>query len=55
MNRCLKTDPKRRIKSTSVNMINIVDKHKKWVQISWKDGAECFSGWVQNWKLSEFK
>lgn len=36
--------------------VQIVDKYKKWVQIRWKneDGTYSF-GWVQNYKLSEFK
>lgn len=37
-------------------MVQIVDKHKKWVQIRWKNGDDTFSyGWIQNYKLSDFK
>lgn len=37
-------------------IVQIVDKHKKWVQICWKNDDDTFSyGWVQNYKLSEFK
>ena len=37
-------------------MVQIVDKYKKWVQIRWKNDDDTFSyGWIQNYKLSEFK
>lgn len=37
-------------------VVLIVDKYKKWVQIRWKNADDTFSyGWVQNYKLSEFK
>ena len=34
----------------------IIDKYKKWRQIIWEneDGEECM-GWIQNYKLTEFK
>ncbi len=36
-------------------IVNIVDKHKKWVQIRWKNEDDIYSyGWIQNYKLSEF-
>lgn len=36
--------------------VRIIDKYKKWRQIIWKneDGEECM-GWIQNYKLTEFK
>lgn len=37
-------------------VVMVVAKHKKWIEISWKDEhGNCFSGWVQNWKVSKFK
>lgn len=37
-------------------MVQIVDKRKKWVQIRWKNDDDTFSyGWIQNYKLSDFK
>lgn len=37
-------------------VVRIIDKYKKWRQIIWKneDGEECM-GWIQNYKLTEFK
>ena len=37
-------------------VVRIIDKYKKWRQIIWEneDGEECM-GWVQNYKLTEFK
>ena len=37
-------------------IVRIIDKYKKWRQIIWKseDGEECM-GWIQNYKLTEFK
>lgn len=36
--------------------VMIIDKYKKWVQIRWKNEDDTFSyGWIQNYKLSEFK
>lgn len=36
--------------------IHIVDKYKKWRQIEWTgDDDETYMGWIQNWKLEEFK
>ncbi len=37
-------------------VVQIYDRYKKWVQISWTDenGDSCF-GWIQNYKLTEFK
>lgn len=38
------------------NYILISAKYKKWRQIIWEneDGEECM-GWIQNYKLTEFK
>ncbi len=38
------------------NVVRIIDKYKKWRQIIWEneDGKECM-GWIQNYKLTEFK
>lgn len=37
-------------------VVQIVDKYKKWVQICWKNEDDTYSyGWIQNYKLSEFK
>lgn len=37
-------------------VVTVITKHKKWIQISWKDEkGNCFSGWVQKWKVSKFK
>lgn len=37
-------------------VVRIIDKYKKWRQIIWEneDGEE-FMGWIQNYKLTEFK
>lgn len=37
-------------------VVQMVNKHKKWVQIYWidEDGNEC-CGWIQNYKLVKFK
>lgn len=37
-------------------VVNISDKYKKWIEITWKDdeGNNCF-GWVQSYKVSKFK
>lgn len=37
-------------------IVRIRDKYKKWRQIIWEneDGEECM-GWIQNYKLTEFK
>lgn len=37
-------------------IVRITDKYKKWRQIIWvnEDGDECM-GWIQNYKLTEFK
>lgn len=37
-------------------VVNISDKKKKWIDITWKDneGNYC-SGWIQNYKVSGFK
>lgn len=37
-------------------VVRIIDKYKKWRQIIWEneDGEECM-GWIQNYKLTEFK
>lgn len=37
-------------------VIQKIDKKKKWVQISWKneEGDICY-GWIQNYKISKFK
>ena len=37
-------------------IVRIIDKYKKWRQIIWEneDGEECM-GWIQNYKLTEFK
>ena len=37
-------------------VVTVTNKYKKWIQITWtnKDG-EYISGWVQNYKVSEFK
>ena len=37
-------------------VVRIIDKYKKWRQIVWvnEGGEECM-GWIQNYKLSEFK
>lgn len=37
-------------------IVQILDKKKKWIKVSWNDdtGNEC-SGWIQNYKVSEFK
>lgn len=37
-------------------VIRIIDKYKKWKQIIWEDeDGERYMGWIQNYKLSEFK
>lgn len=36
-------------------VVQVIDKCKKWVQIMWTDSENCtFSGWTQNYKLTEF-
>ena len=37
-------------------VVRIINKYKKWRQIIWEngDGEECM-GWIQNYKLTEFK
>ncbi len=37
-------------------VVTVSDKYRKWVKINWKDaeGNSC-SGWIQNYKLIEFK
>lgn len=37
-------------------VVIVSDKYKKWIEISWKDDEEnyCF-GWIQNYKVTEFK
>lgn len=37
-------------------VVRIIDKYKKWRQIIWEneDGEECM-GWIQNYKLTQFK
>lgn len=37
-------------------VVQVLDKRGKWVQICWKDeeSSECY-GWIQNYKLDEFK
>ena len=37
-------------------VVRIIDKYKKWRQIIWEneEGEECM-GWIQNYKLTEFK
>ena len=37
-------------------VVRIIDKYKKWRQIIWEneDGEECM-GWIQNYRLTEFK
>lgn len=37
-------------------IVQIVDKYKKWVQICWQNEDGTYSyGWIQNYKLAEFK
>ena len=37
-------------------MVYIVDKYRKWIQITWKnDEGEYCSGWIQNYKVQKFK
>lgn len=37
-------------------LVCIVGKYKKWVEITWEnDKGECYSGWVQNYRLKKFK
>ncbi|MDD2972561.1 MAG: hypothetical protein PHE02_10570 [Lachnospiraceae bacterium] len=37
-------------------IVCVVDKYKKWIEITWKnDEGEYFSGWIQNYKIVEFK
>ena len=38
------------------NLLNDFNKYKKWRQIIWEneDGEECM-GWIQNYRLTEFK
>lgn len=37
-------------------VVQVLNKHEKWVQIYWKDenNNDCY-GWIQNYKLNEFK
>lgn len=37
-------------------VVHVLDKRKKWIEVIWKndDGNYC-SGWIQNYKVSEFK
>lgn len=37
-------------------VVRVIDKYRKWIQIEWRDaeGESCF-GWIQNYKVSEFK
>lgn len=37
-------------------VVNVTGKWKKWIEITWKnDNGEYCSGWVQNYKVSEFR
>lgn len=37
-------------------VVNVTDKRKKWIEITWKnDSGEYCSGWIQNYKVSEFR
>lgn len=37
-------------------VVNVTDKWKKWIEITWKnDDGEYCSGWIQNYKVSEFR
>ena len=37
-------------------VVEVVDKYKKWRKIRWSDeGGSVLYGWVQNWKLNEFR
>lgn len=37
-------------------VVRVISKDKKWIQIEWEDeaGESCF-GWIQNYKVDEFK
>lgn len=37
-------------------VVRVISKDKKWIQIEWEDevGESCF-GWIQNYKVNEFK
>ena len=36
--------------------VQIVDKYQKWVQICWQNEDGTYSyGWIQNYKLAEFR
>ena len=35
--------------------VQVIDKYRKWTKIYWQEDGEYFSGWIQNWKLNEFK
>lgn len=37
-------------------VVVVLEKHKKWVLISWKnDAGDEMTGWIQNYKVTEFK
>lgn len=37
-------------------VVNVSDKYKKWIEITWKNDEGVFcSGWIQNYKVSEFR
>lgn len=37
-------------------VVNVTDKWNKWIEITWKnDDGEYCSGWIQNYKVSEFR
>ncbi len=42
-------------KLTLGKVVQVVEKHKKWVKISWIEDSQYYTGWVQNWKLSNFQ
>lgn len=37
-------------------VVCVVDKYKKWIKITWRDdNGKYYCGWLQNYKLSEFR
>jgi hypothetical protein len=37
-------------------VVCVIEKYKKWLKVSWSnDSGQLFSGWLQNYKLIEFK
>ena len=43
-------------KLSAGTIVSVIDKYRKWIEVSWSDEeGNSHSGWIQNYKVSEFK